>query len=134
MFFFSPLRLVDVVVMLVLFTTMVAKLDRVDTCTSYEVDPATVDQFNVGVRDTLVAPFAGDRRDGAMRLIAAVVVKLLVADQVLVPALFDAFTLQKYVVPFVRPLRLTEVTVTEPLCENLGQVMLPPESSCIKKI
>ena len=80
--------------MFVLFTTMVAKLERVDTCTLYEVAAATADQFNVGVTDTLVAPFAGESSEGAMRLIVAVVVKLLVSDQVLVPALFDAFTLQ----------------------------------------
>ena len=89
-----PLRIVDVVMMPVRFTTMVAKFDWVDTCTLYAVAAATADQLNVGVRDTLMAPFAGESSEGAMRLIAAVVVKLLVADQVLVPALFDALTLQ----------------------------------------
>lgn len=72
----------------------VAKPGSVETCTLYEVAPLEAFQVKVGVLDMPVEPLTGELRVGTAGGLPAVVVKLNVIDQVLVPLMLVAFTLQ----------------------------------------
>ena len=93
MLFPSPLTAYDVVASPVWFTMVVEKDELVDTCRPYDVAPLDAFQLSVGLAETPVAPFEGDRRvggDGG----GGTVVKDQVVDQALVPPAFVAFTCQ----------------------------------------
>jgi hypothetical protein len=77
------------------FTTVVEKLELVETCTPYEVAPLAAFQLSVGFVETLVAPFDGEVSVGADGgLTVALVVKLQTVEYALVPPVFVALTRQ----------------------------------------
>jgi hypothetical protein len=76
------------------FTTVVVKLELVDTCSWYEVAPVEAFQLSVGVIETPVALFDGERRVGAGGLPPELVVKLQMLEYALVPLAFVALTRQ----------------------------------------
>ena len=70
-----------------------AKVEIVDTCTRYDVDPATVVQVRVGVNDAFVAPLDGSMSVGTPG-VPAKVVKVSTTENADVPPPFVAFARQ----------------------------------------
>jgi len=93
----------DVPVIPLWSTTVVEKVELVESCNRYEVAPVETFQLNVGLVDTPVVSFAGDTSVGATGAVITVV-KLQVFDQPLVPTAFIALTRQKYLVLLESPL------------------------------
>jgi hypothetical protein len=84
----------EVVVIPVRFTTVEVKLEEVETWSPYDVAPLEAFQVSVGLVEIPVAPFEGEESVGTGGGVPPEVTKLQTVDQLLVPEVFAALTLQ----------------------------------------